>query len=648
MENSLTPEKPEPVGSHNSSGAYSDFIENRAYWLLPVLLCLIITAISLKWYFFQIDTNFKALAIEDGRVIFQMVENARLWNARHGGVYVVITDETTPNPYLEVKDRDVVTTNGMKLTLVNPAYMTRQMSEVLMERNSIMFHITSLKPIRPQNSPDTWESAALRDFEGGITEKSEMFENSVFRYMAPLRVKDACLKCHQNQGYKVGDIRGGISVTVPVDVLYSTVKKQKIALSLLHIMVFLSISAMILLFMSKIRSQWLKLRHAKVEQDSVVELRTREIRETNEQLTIEINERRHTEEILSESETKYRSLIQSVQDGIISTDENGVIISFNRGAEAIFGYKEADLTGKHAAELIPSRLQDTYKRAVQMLQLLGDSYFAGKRLEFEGHRKDGTEFPCEVSIASWKIKEDRFYVAIVRDITERKHMENQISASLHEKEVLLREIHHRVKNNMQIITSLLNLQNRYLKDQKDIDIFTETKNRIKAMSLVHEKLYQSETLSKIDFNDYVRNLALGLFRSYGVSERKINLKVDVPSISFVIDTVISCGLVINELISNSIKYAFPDISINDSQPPEREIGISLHIPDDGTDSYKLLVWDNGVGIPQESELAEHKSLGLQLVHSIVENQLQGQVIVERKSGTKFILVFKENIYKQRL
>ncbi|MBF0520532.1 MAG: DUF3365 domain-containing protein [Nitrospirae bacterium] len=648
MENSITPGQTEPVGNEHSSEAYYAFIENRVYWLLPVLLCLMITGVSLNWNFSQLDSNFKAVAIEDGRVIFQMVESTRLWNSRHGGVYAAINDMTTPNPYLEVENRDITTTDGMKLTLINPAYMTRQLSEIMMESNSIMFHITSLKPIRPQNSPDKWESEALKAFEGGATEKAEMFENAVFRYMAPLKVKESCLMCHQNQGYKVGDIRGGISVTVPVDVLYNAIKKQKITLTLLHMMMFLSVSALILFFMTKIRSQWLTLKLAKAEQDTVVGLRTREIRETNEQLTIEINERRRADEVLIESETKYRSIIHSVQDGIISTDDNGVIISFNRGAEAIFGYKEADLTGKSATELIPSRLHDTYKRAVQMLQLLGDSYFAGKRLEFEGHRKDGTEFPCDVSIASWKIKNNRFYVAIVRDITDRKRMENQISASLHEKEVLLREIHHRVKNNMQIITSLLNLQNRYLKDQKDIDIFTETKNRIKAMSLVHEKLYQSDTLSKIDFSDYVRNLAMGLFRSYGVSEQKINLKLDIPSITFIIDTVISCGLVINELLSNSIKYAFPEISSTESKLPEREIGISLHPSENSSDSYELLVWDNGTGLPQEYAIDESKSLGLQLVYSIVENQLQGQIKIERTTGTKFIILFKENKYKQRM
>ncbi|MEO5356249.1 MAG: DUF3365 domain-containing protein [Nitrospirae bacterium YQR-1] len=638
------------TGNHNS-GIYTAFIENSVHWLVPVLLCFVITAVSLRWNFVQLDSSFNAIALEDGRVIFQMVENTRLWNARHGGVYVAITEQTLPNPYLDVKSRDVTTTEGLRLTLINPAYMTRQLSEIMMERNSMMFHITSLKPIRPQNSPDDWESRALKEFENGVTEKSELFEKAVFRYMAPLKTKEACLKCHHKQGYKVGDIRGGISVTVPVNVLYSSIKKQKLNLAFLHTIIFLSITVMILFFMSKIRSQWYKLKLAKVEQDSVVELRTHEIKEANEQLTIEVDERRRTEEILTESETRYRSLIQSVQDGIISTDENGLIISFNHGAETIFGYNEAELTGKPATVLIPLKLQDAYIRGIQMMQILGDSYFAGKRVEFEGLKKDGAEFPCEISIASWKIKGNKFYVAIVRDITDRKQMENQITASLHEKEVLLREIHHRVKNNMQIITSLLNLQNSYLKDQSDIEIFNETKNRIKAMSLVHEKLYQSETLSKIDFSDYVRNLARGLFRSYGISENKISLKLDIPAISFVIDTVISCGLVVNELISNSIKYAFPAITAKDSQSgakaPDMEIGLSLRPLEDNNYDYKLLVWDNGVGIQPDFELANVKSLGLQLVQSIVENQLQGRLKIERTGGTKFKIVFKESTYKQR-
>ena len=212
-------------------------------------------------------------------------------------------------------------------------------------------------------------------------------------------------------------------------------------------------------------------------------------------------------------------------------------------------------------------------------------------------------------------------------------------ASLKEKEVLLREIHHRVKNNMQVISSLLRLQSRNVKDEQQIEMLKESQNRIKAMALIHEKLYRSKDLANIDFNDYIKNLVNDLFISYKVSTGKITMKMNIEAVSFGIDTAIPCGLIVNELVSNSLKYAFP-------KGKDGEIKISLRTLEEG--DIELIVSDNGVSIPKDLDFRNTESLGLRLITNLTEKQLQGKVELNRNKGTEFQIKFKEAKYKERI
>jgi len=221
---------------------------------------------------------------------------------------------------------------------------------------------------------------------------------------------------------------------------------------------------------------------------------------------------------------------------------------------------------------------------------------------------------------------------------------SEIQASLHEKEMLLKEIHHRVKNNMQVISSLLNLQSGKIQDQSSLEIFRDSENRIKSMALIHEKLYRSDSLSKINFADYVADLTNGLFSSY--NSRNVGLTLDVDNIYLGVDTAIPCGLIINELVSNAFKYAFPKNKAG-------EITIKLFNRDavEGNNAnsktsnceecqYVLIVRDNGIGIPDEVDLRHTKSLGLKLVHSLVQ-QLKGTVDYYNSKGAEFKIQFQE-------
>jgi len=247
------------------------------------------------------------------------------------------------------------------------------------------------------------------------------------------------------------------------------------------------------------------------------------------------------------------------------------------------------------------------------------------------------------------------------EMEERQRVENKLKQSLEEKEILLKEIHHRVKNNLQIISSLLNLQSRYISDEKMLDIYKESQNRVKSMAIIHEKLYQSKDLAKIDFGDYVKSLILDLFNSYGVDRNSICLNVNIKDILLDINTAIPCGLIVNELVTNSIKHGFP---LTESYGPsnglfssstnvyrtnnsidskECEISVSI-IKEDGF--YIMMVYDNGIGFPDDLDFENTDSLGMQLVISLTI-QLKGTLTLEKKNGTLFKIIFKEIEYKNK-
>jgi len=214
------------------------------------------------------------------------------------------------------------------------------------------------------------------------------------------------------------------------------------------------------------------------------------------------------------------------------------------------------------------------------------------------------------------------------EVQERKKAEDKITTSLKEKEVLLKEIHHRVKNNLQVVSSLLYLQSKKTTHKQTLEMLNESQNRIKSMALIHEKLYQSKDIASIDFSEYVENLLSHLYRSYGAHLSMVNIRVDVQDVFLNIDKAIPCGLIINELVSNCMKYAFP----NNEQG---EIAIEMSSKNSHVD---LDVFDNGVGFPRDIDLNKSETLGLQLVNALTA-QLGGMLSLNRTGGTRFTITF---------
>ena len=232
-------------------------------------------------------------------------------------------------------------------------------------------------------------------------------------------------------------------------------------------------------------------------------------------------------------------------------------------------------------------------------------------------------------IAAQKYRQGEAAVSVGIDITYRIRAEEQIKSSLKEKEVLLKEIHHRVKNNLQVISSLLKLQSGYIKDNSALALFKDSYNRIRSMALIHENLYRTNDLGKIDVAEYVRTLTENLFGSYGVSSREITLKLEVDRIWLDVDTAIPCGLIINELVSNCFKYAFITVK-------NPEVGVQFYSIPNGR--FILIVKDNGIGLPADFDFHRAESLGLQLVQNLTE-QLGGTLKLDCRQGTWFEITF---------
>jgi signal transduction histidine kinase len=235
-------------------------IRDRRWWLLALLAWALVVFVSFQRQLDDLHRQSLEVASEGARNLFNMVVLTRAWNAGHGGVYVPVSEKAPPNPYLVHPRRDLVSSDGQRLTMINPAYMTRQISELAQTKGGTVFHITSLKPIRPQNAPDAWEQEALLSFEQGKKEVITLLKDPAglarLRFMAPLKVAPPCMVCHAVQGYKVGDVRGGISVTVPFDPMRAIVEPARKQTLYTHLGVFMFIALSGWALLELLRRRW--------------------------------------------------------------------------------------------------------------------------------------------------------------------------------------------------------------------------------------------------------------------------------------------------------------------------------------------------------------------------------------------------------
>ncbi len=340
----------------------------------------------------------------------------------------------------------------------------------------------------------------------------------------------------------------------------------------------------------------------------------------------DITERKRAEKELQQMKELTENIIHNMSEGIVMSDAQGSIIFVNPVFEEMSGYRKEELLGKSELLLIPEDQHHLIKAANER-RARGER----DRYELRLRKKDGEEMIVLVSGSPLFDEGGRFSgtLAVMTDLTEVKLTEKKLNESLREKEALLKEIHHRVKNNMQVISSMLQLQSHYLKDHEAREMFKECQERIRSMALVHEKLYRSKDYSRVEFSEYLKSLAVFLFHSNKIDSNRISLKTDLENINLDIHLAIPCGLIVNELLSNSLKHAFPS-------GREGVIELGLHRVQDG--HVLLRVSDDGIKFPEDLDFRKTETLGMQIVVTLVE-QIEGKIELSREKGTEFRIIF---------
>ncbi len=350
----------------------------------------------------------------------------------------------------------------------------------------------------------------------------------------------------------------------------------------------------------------------------------RALNESNEQVELKC-----AQEALLESEKKYRTLFERNKHPIIVFDDKGNFTDSNEAALMFMETNREHLLTKNLSDFI------LYSDDVETI---GSEELWNKKdnLEVTFEIKEKLKI-LELTLTPVYLNTKTIVFGVGTDITKRKVDEEKILNSLKEKELLLREIHHRVKNNLQIISTLLTLQSSQNNNVNVEDLYRESQNRIQSISLIHENLYHSKDLANINFEIYTKGLITDLFDSYGVDSRNVKLNLDIDDITMGIETAIPCGLIINELVSNSLKHGFSDSDTG-------EVNVKLHRLQDG--KFSLVISDTGKPFPENISLVNNETLGLELIKNLV-NQLDAQLKFDREKK-EFNIIFKELEYKERI
>jgi len=367
----------------------------RSFWIFLIIWTGLIAA-SLYWDMLQSKNEIREVARTFAIVAIEKDILYRRWSTRHGGLYAPVTEKTEPNPYLKIKERDIQTPSGKRLTLINPAYMTRQVHEMAMFEENVLGHITSLNPIRPKNSADPWETEALKAFERGLKEVSSIVNIKGIKYirlMKPLITEEGCLKCHAEQGYQLNDIRGGISVSLPISPLLKTGKALIKKLALAHFLLWI------------------------VGVFGIAYSRSR--------LTKQIAQRLAAEAKHKESEARYRALFDSAGDAILLMDKDK-IIECNPKTLILFNCSKEEILNKSMYNFSPPQQPDGSESKSEITRKL-NAVTKGKIQFFEWvHSKcNGKTFSAEVTLNQINLKTNIFLQATIRDVSQRKKAEDE-------------------------------------------------------------------------------------------------------------------------------------------------------------------------------------------------------------------------------
>jgi len=344
----------------------------------------------------------------------------------------------------------------------------------------------------------------------------------------------------------------------------------------------------------------------------------------------DISDRKTRETELMYSEERFRRVFDSTADGLIMIDEAGRIMLANKSVARMFGYSPAEVFDLTVEDLVPVHIRERHRRDRVRYQVHPEPRAMAAMRELFARRKDGSEFPVEIALTPLQFPEGTRILATVVDISIQKNIQSTLIKALKEKTALLNEVHHRVKNNLQVVSSLLSLQARSLPGDL-ADYFNESQDRVKAMALMHQQLYEQKTYESIDAVQYSRELMGLIQRSHLGRFKAIQTQVECEETEVILsmDQALPFGLLLNELITNAMKHAFD----------QKEAGVIRVVLGQSDTETSVIVEDDGCGIPLDMELGKCRSLGFQLIPGLVE-QLEGQIELIRDQGSKFIITFK--------
>jgi len=354
-------------------------------------------------------------------------------------------------------------------------------------------------------------------------------------------------------------------------------------------------------------------------------------------LVEDVTERIKAEELLKNQREFLRTVIDTDPNFVFAKDWDGRFTLVNKAVAENYGTTVENLIGKSDADFNPNINEvEHFLNDDREVITTGNSKFIPEE-EVTDSKTGVTKWYQTIKVPLMGTDGSFQVLGVAADITARKLAEEITIRSLNEKELLLKEIHHRVKNNLQIIISLLKLQSKFVYDPRDLEIFNKSRSRVETMSMIHEKLYKSSDISRIDIGNYLKDLVSHLLKAYNISTAKIEFIMNSENILMTIDTAIPCGLIVNELINNILKHAFPDGYIGK---------IELNLRRSG-ENVTLEVVDNGIGIPDAFDPDKSDTLGMQLIDTLVK-QLDGVIEIDRSNGTKFSIEFRELKYKERI
>jgi len=355
----------------------------------------------------------------------------------------------------------------------------------------------------------------------------------------------------------------------------------------------------------------------------------KQLRIINEDLGEEIQERLNAEEIIRETLSILHSAIETTVNGLLVVNISRKITAFNKVFTDMWNLPDSILSSHDERQVLDSIIRQV-KNPETFIETVNELYTTPDQEKFE------TIELLDNRTIDWYSKPQRIEDEIVgrvwsfQDISLKKQMEDKIERSLKEKEMLLKEIHHRVKNNMQVISGLLLLQSQNTEDEATRLLFKESQNRIRSISLVHEQLYRSDNFSQIEYGDYLRKMFSPLFESYKVDGSKVRMMIDVLPVMISIEKAVPCSLIVNELISNSLKHGFPD-----DRRGEIRIGFTFN---SANESYTLDYHDNGIGFPEGFVPEQTGTLGMSLLFGLTR-QLDGTITQVDDTGVHFIIIF---------